>query len=221
MKLFGKILIASVASFGAGAGSMYLFMRARNKAKIDKKVEEINDFYVKKYVKKDVDKAENAISESKNDLENQIKKDVSTLDEVYKIEPNNHALDYHNMYKKTNFDSRFEKDIGKDITSGSPEFPEFTLRRELSKWPNYEYVVLTYYEKDGLFVNVDDSVNFDYSEDFFGLDNLGMFGVVGDPSDSADVIYLRDDRTQTMYELHYEGLATYEEAVGLDARMTP
>lgn len=202
--------IAALAGICAGAGGMYLFTKKMNKLKIDKKVEEINQFYVKKYVKFEEKEPVLEEKETKNDIKTQVKKDVSSIDGIYENHDKKVPIDYSKMVKNA---GNYEK-IEAEYTKNLPEFPEFTLRRDLVKWPNYEQVYLTYYERDGLFTYIDDTLAEEYTEDYFGLANLGNFGIVGDASDDGDTIYLRDDNKGIIFEIHYEGLAHYSEVVG-------
>lgn len=215
-KIFGAICFVLGACVG-GAGT-YFVVKKRLEKDFDAQVQGISDFYINKYVKKEVpvvkneeNKAENAVSESnlfeKNDI-NLAQKNASTL--------NNN--DFKTEDFKKSYASMFVGDgkINENLADPRPDLDKkdfnFPVRISRGEFENSKsQVYLTYYEEAGVLATLDDMES-DYDEDYFGIDNLSKFGDNNEEYDEdMFTLHFKDVENGRCFEIYYEPHLSWEE----------
>lgn len=90
-------------------------------------------------------------------------------------------------------------------------FPHKITGEQWFKDKEYSKVTLIYYENDSVFATVGDEPT-DYTEEYFGLDNLNEFGRSSNANMGHDswTLMLRDELTKTDFQILYDGESSWE-----------
>lgn len=214
-KIFGAICFVLGACAG-GAGT-YFVVKKRLESNFEAQVQGISDFYLNRYVKKEVPvvkndevKDEKVVSESnlfeKNEI-NIAQKNVSSLDNDFKSDE----------YKKS-YASMFigEGKINGNLADPRPNLDKkdfnFPVRITKGEFENSKsQVYLTYYEEAGVLATLDDMES-DYDEDYFGIDNLSKFGDNNEEYDEdLFTLHFKDAENGMCFEIYYEPHLSWEE----------
>lgn len=107
--------------------------------------------------------------------------------------------------------------IWDDISFNRPaelaeNFPHQITEDEYKEDSRYAKLEIIYYEVDGVFATLDDKLVEYLDEEYFGIDNLNLFGTKQaslDGKSNLYEIYLRDETKHTDYHMFYEGCTSY------------
>ena len=91
-------------------------------------------------------------------------------------------------------------------------FPHQIAEDEYKEDSRYAKIEIIYYEVEGVFATFDDKLVEYLDEEYFGIDNLNLFGTKQaslDGKSNLYEIYLRDERTHVDYPMVYDGCTSY------------
>lgn len=105
------------------------------------------------------------------------------------------------------------KAIEREEQKEKVEFPHQITKENYEMSGGYKKEELIYYEQNGIFADMNDNVIDEYTEEYFGLDNLNLFGTdqasLDGKSDPYE-IYLRDRALLLDFHIIYNGTEDFE-----------
>jgi len=94
-----------------------------------------------------------------------------------------------------------------------PKYPHQITKDSYERAGGYVKEEVMYYEQNGIFATLDDTIVDHLTEEYFGLDNLNLFGTEQASLDGkSDLyeIYLRDEVIHTDYHIIYNGTEDFD-----------
>lgn len=188
----------------ATGATIVVLKRKVNKEK-DEEIEEVRRYYKEKCKKCDRKPVTLESTEDKNEAE----KDESLTEKVGLAERNTADVGRkmveggHTDYTK--FSKLQEKYTGKSAKEMF-QMPHDISEDDFDNDPDYDKVILTYYESDDIMADISDNIS-EYTAEDFGYENLKDFGFEG-------IKYLRNEKSKTDFKIIYEGTISYDQATG-------
>lgn len=186
-----------------GGGATYLYLDKRFNDRLDREVEDVKSYYAAKNADEQVEEAEELNEEvepSNLTLEN-IPKDKASCDI-----PEEEKAEYEKLLKKTDYAKKAAK-------KKSPKKKEEILEKEpyiidadtyYEKKSKYDKRVLTYYEKDDVFVEDDENIVKD-GYIIVGKENMDPINF----KEYDSTIYVRNEDLKTDFEVIFEDEETF------------
>lgn len=124
------------------------------------------------------------------------------------------AVDYSKISRiYDGLTKEYEREENKNVI----EFPYIISRLNYERDTGYKKVELMYYEQNGIFATLDDVMSDEYTIDYFGLDNVNIFGSEeANPTGDAggNDLYLRDKTLLIDFHLIYNPTEDFDKIVG-------
>ena len=130
-------------------------------------------------------------------------------EEMKENKPN---YDYSKISREQYSDLKKEYEREPIIEEG--KFPHLITQDSYEHAAGYVKEEVMYYEQNGIFATLDDDTIVDHlSEEYFGLDNLSLFGTEQaslDHKSSSYELYLRDEELHIDYHIIYNGTEDFD-----------
>ena len=204
------------AFVGSAIGSFTTFFVLKKLKKLDvernieaenKRLDEVYDFYKKKLIPDEKEKITNPKFLYQEEL---AKEDKATLNSSF-VKGN--KIDYSKIAKEEYSDLKkeYERD---EIVIDEKAFPHLITKDSYEHAGGYVKEEMIYYEQNGIFATVDDDTIMDqYTEQYFGLDNLSLFGQPEaslDGKNSLYELYLRDEVMHIDFHIIFNGTDDFD-----------
>ena len=205
--------LGALVGGGIGAGTTILVLKRKINKQKDEEIEEVRRYYKEKCKKCDYKTATLESTEGENSpkIEENVDGKPAKLSDKVGLAERNTADVGRKKVTRASVDYTKYSSIQNDYT-GQEASELFTYPHEIDE-EEYDLdeedvnkVILTYYESDDIFADINDRKTGYVPEDF-GFDNLKDFGWEG-------IKYLRNDKTNTKYKIIYEGALSFDEATG-------
>ena len=95
----------------------------------------------------------------------------------------------------------------------TPKFPHQITKDMYERAGGYIKEEVMYYEQNGIFADLEDNIVDHLTEEYFGIDNINLFGTEQATLDGKNdlyEIYLRDEELHTDYHIIYNGTEDFE-----------
>lgn len=223
-------------AIGAAIGSVATYFITKNKAKEQAEIEvkaqyeaafgkaqsELKAFYEANYVPKRepikdsilakamvIEPKKGPSAEDKLRLQDDVKpenyNEFYTLPEAEKVESDGSEYEFYEDY------------------GGVPDgkYPRIITKKEFDEPNGNVKLKLTYYEESAVFAHTGDSTNSGFTEEYFGLQNLGEFGNYKYDDGETDpyTLYFRSDSDGTDFQVYYEPYETYDEVLAKEGSL--
>lgn len=207
-----KTGVGFAIGFGIGAGlatgTTILVMKRHENKRCNQELDEIRAYYRKKF--KDLEKKnkENEPEVAENKPEKEEKKEEKLSQKVGLAEKNTVDAGRKSVEPSVTDYTKFAKLAKNYASSDRPvfEMPYEITEEEYDTEDRFDKEILTYYESDDIFADMNDRKT-DYVPQDFGFENLQDFGFEG-------VKYLRNNKANKDFKIIYEGSLSYDEATG-------
>lgn len=168
------ILIFAIGAL-TGGGITYISVRRKYEMKAKREIEEIRDYYAKKYGSLSVEKEEDEVPEMSNEERIELR--------------NENQATYADIIKEANYSSEPNMHVGSK--------PRIIKPTDFGN-TGYDTCSLVYYPSDDTVMNLDDHIWWDDDdvENFIGQESLLHFGEYED-----NLVYVRNDFLKLDYEI--------------------
>lgn len=129
------------------------------------------------------------------------------------------VLETDNGWRPINY-AKISQDKYKNLTKEyereeleTPKFPHLITKDSYEHAGGYVKEEVMYYEQNGIFADMEDNLIDHLTEQYFGLDNLNLFGTEQASLDGRNdlyEIYLRDEELHIDYHIIYNGTEDFE-----------
>lgn len=232
----GLLLGALIGSLIGSTGTLLVLKKLgklEEKKLAEREAEHIEE--VKRYYEAKIKEAKNKVNEEKKNTETaekviaEVKNDIKTLERPNKSRISYEGLDVKDEDPTPAFDySKISKDKYKElqkeyereeILEEYDEHPHQITKGCYENEPGFHKMELMYYEQNGIFTYMDDTICNTVTEEVIGADNLSLFG-----TDDASIdglsgmydLYLRSSKIMTDFHLIYNGTEDYYKVINND-----
>lgn len=211
---------------GAAIGSIVTYFVVKNKVENEVKTdleatfakaqEELKKHYEANFEPKREPVAESILMKEKANLEAKLALKEEKIEDKLRYNDGSEPINYTEFYKPDKDELEAAEQFYLDYSGlDDGKHPVIIPRSEYDKPNGFNKLKLIYYEESGIFAHVGDSSDSGFTEEYFGLQNLGEFGNIkfDDAESDPYTLFFRDEGIGTDFEVYYEPNETYDEVL--------